>query len=103
MSEIGRHSVSTAHRRGSNPLTQVDAQGRPIPPDLYPVRIQCFRCPNRVYKYVKVHSLYQFRRGKVGSQGEDRQVHNEYWCLSCLRSATFEDDDTRAVPSVSVT
>lgn len=91
--EIGSNSVRTGRR---SDVTQ--NQG------LIPVRVKCARCPNRMYKYVKVRQLWAYPPGdsRITKLGVDRQISVENWCMSCVRAANIEDDNMRTGISINV-
>lgn len=92
MSEVGTNSVRTGRRSDAT-----HNQG------LIPVRVKCARCPNRMFKYVKVRQLWAFPPGdqRIVRTGADRQISVENWCLSCVRGAAIEDDNTRTGISIA--
>jgi hypothetical protein len=96
MSEVGSNSLSRV-RTGSSGDVQHN-QG------LIPVRVKCARCPNRMYKYIKVRQLWAYPPGdsRIMKLGVDRQISVENWCLSCVRAAAIDDDTSRTGVSVNV-
>ncbi len=92
MSEVGTNSVRSG--RNSDALHNQS---------LIPVRVKCARCPNRMFKYIKVRQLWAYPRGdpRITREGTDRQISVENWCLSCVRAANVEDDDRRTGISIS--
>lgn len=103
MSDSGQHSLrAVGPGERSTYVRPVDSSGNPDQSTMFPVRVQCARCPNKVTKYVKVRTLYAYPRNHpaISKTGVDRQIVVELWCLSCLRGANVEDDYQRTPVSI---
>lgn len=101
MSDVGQQSLPSI---GTASWTRpVDKSGMPDQDTMYPVRVQCAKCPNKVTKYVKVRTLYAYPRNHpaISRTGVDRQIVVELWCLSCIRGANVEDDSQRTTVSIA--
>lgn len=104
MSDSGQHSLrAVGPSERSSYIRPIDASGMPSQDVMYPVRIQCAKCPNRVIKYIKVRTLYAYPKNHpmILKTGVDRQIVVELWCLSCIRGANVEDDYQRTVCSIA--
>lgn len=95
-SEVGSNSLSRL--KSARMSDAMNNQG------LIPVRVKCARCPNRMFKYIKVRQLWAYPPGdaRITRLGVDRQISVENWCLSCVRSCPIEDDTGRTGVSISV-
>ena len=101
MSDVGQQSLPSVGT--TSYIRPVTKEGYPDPNTMYPVRIQCAKCPNKVTKYVKVRTLYAYPKNHpmIQKTGIDRQIVVELWCLSCMRGANVEDDYQRTVCSIA--
>src|SRR6266581_4474130 len=96
MSEIGSNSLSRV-----NSARRSDVMNNQ---NLIPVRVKCARCPNRMYKYIKVRQLWAYPPGdsRIAKLGVDRQISVENWCLSCVRACAIDDDNSKTGISINV-
>lgn len=101
MSDVGQQSLPSVGT--ASYIRPVTKEGLPDPSSMFPVRVQCAKCPNKVTKYVKVRTLYAYPRGhpQIARTGVDRTIVVELWCLSCMRGANVEDDYQRTVCSIA--
>lgn len=103
MSDSGQHSLrAVGPSERASFVIPVDTSGMPSADVMRPIRVQCAKCPNRVFKYVKVRTMYALPKSHplLRKEGVDRQIVIEMWCLSCLRGANVEDDYQRTPVSI---